>query len=129
MPKAHVIAILDDDASLREAVVDLITSVGFDAYGFESAESFLRSPQVDTTSCLITDVQMPGMSGPELQRHLLAQGRVLPIIFITAFPEKNTRARVTAAGAVAYLEKPFDGATLLSFLQSAMPPGEANALG
>lgn len=129
MPKAHVIAILDDDASLREAVVDLITSVGFDAYGFESAESFLRSPQVDTTSCLITDVQMPGMSGPELQRHLLAQGRVLPIIFITAFPEKNTRARVTAAGAVAYLEKPFDGATLLSFLQSAMPPGEANARG
>lgn len=129
MPQAHVIAILDDDASLRDAVVDLISSVGFEAYGFESAESFLRSPQVDTISCLITDVQMPGMTGPELQRHLLAQGRVLPIIFITAFPEKNTRARVTEAGALAYLEKPFDGATLLGFLQSAMLSAEAKAPG
>jgi FixJ family two-component response regulator len=107
-----LISIIDDDASLRCAIEDLACSLGFAACAFESAQDFLQSPHVGATSCLITDVQMPGMNGLELQRELLAQGHRMPIIFITAFPEKTIQARAAAAGAVAFLEKPFDGCSL-----------------
>jgi FixJ family two-component response regulator len=89
---------------------------------FESAEEFLRSPAADDTSCLVADVQMPGMNGLELQSHLLAQGRRLPIIFITAFPEQNARKRAQAAGALAFLDKPFDGGTMADLLSEALGP-------
>jgi FixJ family two-component response regulator len=80
----------------------------------------LRSPQASETSCLIADVQMPGMSGVELQSRLLAEGRRLPIIFVTAFPDENVRARALDAGAICFLTKPFDGSTLIRHLDAAL---------
>jgi FixJ family two-component response regulator len=123
-----VISIIDDDASVRIATDRLVRSLGYVTHTFASADEFLRSPQVDTTSCVIADVQMPGMSGLELQDLLRAQGRRLPIVFITAFPEENVRARAIAAGAVGFLTKPFDGATLIKSLEAALMArgGEAN---
>ncbi|SEF10292.1 Response regulator receiver domain-containing protein [Rhizobiales bacterium GAS191] len=118
--KVRIVSIIDDDASVRVAMEGLVRSLGFVACAFESAEDFLRSPRVDETSCLITDVQMPGMNGLELQSHLLAQGRRLPIIFITAFPEQSIRQRAQAAGALAFLEKPFDGETMVGLLHKAL---------
>ena len=97
-----------------------VRSLGFDAFVFESAEAFLTSLRIEDTSCLITDVQMPGMSGLELQRQLVTQGRRIPIIIITAFPEQSTRERALAAGAFAYLEKPFDGDTMGNLLRKAL---------
>jgi FixJ family two-component response regulator len=118
--KVGIVSIIDDDASVRDAMEGLVRSLGFIACAFESAEDFLRSPRAEDTACLITDVQMPGMNGLELQSHLLAQGRRLPIIFITAFPEQSIRRRAQAAGAVAFLEKPFDGGTMVSLLHEAL---------
>ena len=120
MSKAHTISIIDDDESVRSSIEDLVSSMGFAAHVFESAEDFLSSPDHDGTSCLITDLQMPGMSGQDLQRRLLAEGRRVPIIFITAFPEKRIRECVLAAGALAFLEKPFDGGELADLIQNAM---------
>src|SRR5258707_10214783 len=85
--KVRIVSIIDDDPSVRAAMEGLVRSLGFVACTFESAKDFLRSPRADDTSCLITDMQMPDMNGLELQSHLIAQGRRLPIIFITAFPE------------------------------------------
>ena len=128
MGELPVISIIDDDASVRIATDRLVRSLGYVTHTFASADEFLRSPQVDTTSCVIADVQMPGMSGLELQDLLRAQGRRLPIVFITAFPEENVRARAIAAGAVGFLTKPFDGATLIKSLEAALMArgGEAN---
>ena len=95
-------------------------SVGFVAYVFESAEEFLGSLWVDDTSCVITDVQMPGMNGFQLQSELVARGRRMPVIFITAFPEQSGRDRALAAGAFAYVEKPFDGQAMTSLLHRAL---------
>ncbi len=120
MSRVQVVSIIDDDASVRVAMEGLVRSLGFAACAFESAEDFLRSPRADDTSCLITDIQMPGMNGLELQDRLLAQGRRLPIIFITAYPEQSIRRRAEAAGAFAFLEKPFDGGTIASLLQLAV---------
>jgi FixJ family two-component response regulator len=117
----RIVSIIDDDASVRAAMEDLVNALGLMAYAFDSAEAFLSSPQIDTTSCLIADIQMPGMNGLELQSELLAQGRDrLPIIFITAFPERGIRERAEAAGAFAFLEKPFDGNALVGFLRAAL---------
>ena len=118
-----LISIIDDDASVRTATDRLVRSLGYVVRTFASADEFLRSPQVDTTSCIIADVQMPGMSGLELQDLLRAQGRRLPIIFITAFPEESARARAVAAGAICFLTKPFDGATLIKSLEAALGRG------
>ena len=99
-------------------------SIGFVARVFDSAEAFLRSPRLEGTSCLITDVQMPGMSGLELQSQLISRGLHVPIIMITGFPEQGARERALAAGAVAYLEKPFDGGAMSSLLRGVLaePP-------
>ena len=88
MPKSQIVSIVDDDASVRAAMQSLLRSLGFVAFVFESAEDFLRSPRVDDSSCLITDVQMQGMSGLDLQDRLIAQGSRIPNIFITAVPEQ-----------------------------------------
>lgn len=124
-----MISIVDDDASVRAATNRLVRSLGYVAFTFASADEFLRSPQLRDSSCVIADVQMPGMSGVDLQRHLRAQGCRLPIIFITAFPDESVRARALDAGAVCFLTKPFDGPTLIKYLDAALDghgdrPGE-----
>ena len=117
---APIISIVDDDESVRVATLKLVRVHGFAAHGFASAEEFLRSPRAGDTSCVITDVRMPGMSGVDLQSHLIAQGRRVPMIFITAFPEEGSVARAMAAGAICFLTKPFDGEKLISCLTEAL---------
>jgi FixJ family two-component response regulator len=119
-----VISIIDDDASVRLATNRLVRSLGYITHAFASADEFLRSPQVNATSCVIADIHMPGMDGVQLQRHLRAQGSRLPIIFITAFPDESIRARALEGGAVCFLAKPFDATTLIKCLDVAL--GEAS---
>jgi FixJ family two-component response regulator len=114
------ISIVDDDESMRCAVKSLVTSLGFDAYAFASAEEFLQSSRLDDTSCLITDLQMPGLNGVELQKSLLAQDRRIPIIFMTAFPEERMRTRAIEAGALGFLTKPFESETLINLIDRAI---------
>jgi FixJ family two-component response regulator len=115
-----LISIIDDDEAVRAATENLVRSLGFGASTFASAEEFLQSDWVGETSCLITDVNMPGMTGVELQSYLLSQGRDLPIIFITAFPEERIRLRVHEAGAVGFLSKPFDGGAMVQCIDKAL---------
>jgi FixJ family two-component response regulator len=117
-----MISIVDDDASVRDATVDLINSLGYTAAAFESAEKFLDSGQLKNTSCLITDQQLPGLSGTELQALLRVEGHRTPVIFITAFPRANDRERALGAGAIAYLVKPFEQAALVESLEVALKP-------
>jgi FixJ family two-component response regulator len=116
----QIVSIVDDDESVRAAMESLARSLGLVSFAFESAEDFLRSPQVDESACLITDVQMPGMSGLDLQDRLNAQGSRIPIILVTAFPEQAIRKRAEAGGALALLEKPFDGRTMIELLRRAL---------
>jgi FixJ family two-component response regulator len=120
LPDGPVISIVEDDESVRLAIKSLLNSVGLATHLFASAEEFLQSPYVSETSCLILDVQMPGMGGIELQRVLISQGLSTPIIFITAFPEERIRTRVLEAGAICFLSKPFDEQVLLDCLASAL---------
>jgi FixJ family two-component response regulator len=120
MRSSSLISIVDDDESNREATKGLIRSLGYQAATFSSAEEFLQSGSVDNTSCLIADVQMPGLSGIDLQRDLIARGVEMPTIFITAFPEEGTRRRALTAGAFGYLSKPFSEDSLLECLSSAL---------
>jgi FixJ family two-component response regulator len=115
-----VIAIVEDDASVRTATQSFVRSLGFTACTFEDAEEFMRSPRMREVSCLIADVQMPGMSGVELQSILCAQGRDTPIIFISAFQDEAIRGRAMKAGAVCFLSKPVDGQTLVEYLNKAL---------
>jgi FixJ family two-component response regulator len=115
-----IVSIIDDDPSVRQATDGLVRSLGYRAATFESAEDFLSSNLVADTSCLITDVQMPGLSGVELQSLLNARGTRVPIIFITAFPEERIRRSVLAAGAIGFLSKPFNEARLIEHLQTAL---------
>src|SRR4051812_2425779 len=102
-----MISIVDDDESVRETTKGLIRSLGYVAATFASAEDFLGSGRVQETACLISDVQMPGMSGIDLQSRLIADGHRLPVIFITAFPETRARAQALLRGALGFLSKPF----------------------
>jgi len=115
-----LISIIDDDESMRCAVKSLVTSLGLNAHAFASAEEFLRSPHVEHTSCLITDLQMPGLSGVELQKMLLAQDSNIPIIFMTAFPEERIRTRAIEAGALGFLSKPFESQMLINLIDKAI---------
>jgi FixJ family two-component response regulator len=119
-----MISIVDDDESVREATKGLVRSLGYTAATFASAEDFLQSNQVDDTSCLITDVQMPGLSGVELQSQLIAQGNSTPMIFVTAFPEERTRARALKAGAIGFLTKPFNEERLIEYIHAALAGSE-----
>ena len=105
----------------------LVRSLGFTAHTFASAEEFLRSKHVDETSCLIADVQMPGINGIELQSLVHAQGRRTPIVFITAFPEERIRVRAMRAGAIGFLSKPFDVAALIKCLDLAFQTNDSAA--
>src|SRR5215472_6516199 len=120
LQRAPIISIVDDDESMRCALKRLVASLGLKACTFASAEQFLQSPRLDDTACLITDLQMPRLNGIELQQSLLAQGRDIPIIFVTAFPEEWMRARAVEAGAFGFLGKPFDSSTLVGLIEKAV---------
>jgi FixJ family two-component response regulator len=114
-----LIAIVDDDASVCEALESLLKSIGFQTASFTSARSFLDSPQFPNVSCVVLDVSMPNMDGLELQRHL-ASTNPIPIIFITAHRDEKTRERALRAGAISFLNKPFSDEALIASLQSAL---------
>jgi FixJ family two-component response regulator len=115
-----LIAIVDDDESVRDAAINLFRSMGLGAIAFESAETFLGSGSIDEVSCLVLDVQMPGMDGLRLQSHLTSIGRNIPIIFVTGYAEDSARARALESGAICFLTKPFSEGDLLSGLHSAL---------
>jgi FixJ family two-component response regulator len=115
-----MISVVDDDASIRVATGNLLRSLGHTVCTFASAKEFLRSSRFADTSCVIADVQMPAMSGVELQAILLAQGHRVPFIFITAFPEETIRERTMKAGAIGFLTKPFDTLTLIKCLDTVL---------
>ena len=120
MPHTPVIAIVDDDESFLQATISFVRSLGYSAAAFPSADAFLNSNAVENTDCLITDLQMPGMSGIELQNYLLAEGNRVPVIFVTAFPETEARGDALRAGAVGFLGKPFGDENLISCLNKAL---------
>lgn len=120
MQEIPTISIVDDDASVRVATESLVRSLGYVACTFASAAEFLRSPHLGTTACVIADVAMPGMTGIEMQEVLITQGRRVPIIFITAFPEERMRKRALEAGAVCFLSKPFDARSMIECLGAAL---------
>ena len=122
----NLVSVVDDDESIRRTTRLLIESFGFRAAAFESAEGFLRSGQLDDTSCLIVDVQMPEMDGLQLQSRLAAEGCGIPIIFITAYDDKESRRRAMQAGAVAFLGKPFSDEQLLQTLRSTLRPDKGS---
>ncbi|WFU39418.1 response regulator [Bradyrhizobium sp. CB82] len=120
MAKKALIAIVDDDQSIRRSTTTLMTAFGFAARGFASAEEFLQSPELGETSCVISDVNMPGIGGLELQSRLASTHRRTPVIFITAFPDPRIQERALAGGAICFLTKPFDGETLLQCVDRAL---------
>lgn len=119
-----VISVVDDDAAVCRSTALLIESFGYRAAAFQSAESFLSFSQRDDTSCLLLDVQMPGMNGLELQKHLTTEGCTVPIIFITAFHEGESCRRAMEGGAVAFLAKPYGDEQLLQTIRSAITQGK-----
>jgi FixJ family two-component response regulator len=102
-----LIAVVDDDESMRDAIQSLVRSLGHNVSTFASADEYLKSEQVHDTSCIISDVQMPGLNGLDLQDHLIARGHCIPIIFLTGFPDDGVRARAMKAGAFGFFSKPF----------------------
>lgn len=120
MSEIPTISIVDDDGSVREAIESLMKSVGYNAKVFPSAGDFLKSGHLDDTGCLILDVQMPGMTGLELQDHLIATKSRIPIIFISAHCDAESRARALEAGAVGFLQKPFSEDALLNAINSSL---------
>jgi len=120
MIPCSLVSVVDDDESVRESLPDLLREFGFIARSFSSAEEFLASECVGQTNCLILDVGMPGMSGPELQRELKLRGQHIPIVFITAHRDESVRPQVLAQGAVACLFKPFSDTALLEALNTAL---------
>ena len=115
-----LVSVVDDDESVRESLPDLLKEFGLTARAFSSAEEFLASDCVDQTRCLILDVAMPGMSGPDLQRELKRRGHGIPIIFITFSTDKTVRPRLLELGAVECLFKPFSDTALLEALRVAL---------
>ena len=119
MTKRSLVCIVDDNESVREALPDLVRDAGYDVQSFASAEQFLRSPAVDQAACLVLDVGLSGMSGPDLHAELLRQGRRVPVVFITAQGDRTLPARLIAAGAAACLLKPFSDTALVEALDNA----------
>jgi FixJ family two-component response regulator len=120
LSSAPIISIVDDDASVGAAMSSLVRSIGYQACVFWSAKEFLTSSWLNVTSCLISDVQMPAMSGLELQEELAVRRPDMPVILITAYPEERIRKRAEAAGAVAFFSKPVDGHALKECLDAAL---------
>ena len=120
---SSLVSVVDDDESVRESLPDLVREFGFTAQAFSSAEEFLASDYIDQTKCLILDIGMPGMSGPDLQRELRLRGQRIPIVFITAHKDETVRPRLLAEGAVECLFKPFSDTALLDALNAALRGG------
>jgi FixJ family two-component response regulator len=118
--KTGLVAIVDDDESMRAAIQDLLSSVGIIARSFASAEEFLLSGLQTEAACLISDIRMPGMTGLELQTKLVAEGCRIPIIFITAYGNVRTRTQALEAGAVEFMVKPFDDERLIKTVRGAL---------
>ena len=123
LDQATLVSIVDDDESVREAMKSLDRSFGYRVETFGSAMEFLESAQVENTDCLVTDVQLPGLSGIELQNRLLLDGYHMPTIFISAFPNSQIEEWVVQRGAIAYLRKPFNDNELLEHLETAVKLG------
>jgi FixJ family two-component response regulator len=119
MAPGYLISIVDDDSSMRDALVGLFRSLGYDARGFASAEDFLACDDLKRFSCAITDIQMPGMNGFELKQRL-DERHALPVIMITARSEPDLRERAMSSGAAYFLRKPFDSETLVDCLEKAL---------
>jgi FixJ family two-component response regulator len=120
MKAGSVVCIVDDDESVRESLAELLLSAGIPTRAFASAEEFLAKSEPARTTCLILDVTMPGMSGPDLQERLLADAKRVPIVFITAMTEERVRSRALERGALAWLVKPFGDEELLNAVQVAI---------
>jgi FixJ family two-component response regulator len=120
MGERSLVSVVDDDESVRESLPDLLRQFGFAAEAFSSAEAFLASDVMSETSCLLLDIAMPGMSGPELQQELTRRRQKIPIVFITAHGDSTVRPRLLARGAVACLSKPFSEAALLDAIEAAL---------
>lgn len=116
-----LVSVVDNDESVRESLSDLLGELGFEAHVFSSAEEFLKSGDLNETNCLILDVAMPGMSGPELHDELRRRQARIPVIFITAQKDDSMRPRMLARGAVDCLFKPFSDTALLKALNAALP--------
>ena len=123
MLKPTLISIVDDDEPFRESVRELLVLLGYTVEAFPSAADFLASPLLPKTACLVSDVQMPGMTGVELHRHLVDAGYTIPTILVTAYPDEAVRDRVVKDGVVCYLSKPLDDDHLERCLRSALRPG------
>lgn len=124
MATRTLISVVEDDQPFRESMRKLMTVLGYTVEAFSSAAEFLKSPLVTETACLVTDVQMPGMSGVELHRHLVDTGHVIPTILVTAYPDDITRNRALKDGVVCYLSKPVDDEHLERCLRSALESGK-----
>jgi FixJ family two-component response regulator len=120
VPGKPLIAIVDDVEAVRSALQGLVRSMGFDGVAFASGTDFLNSPDVRRTACVISDVNMPGMTGPELHQQLVAQGSAVPVILITAYANDRVREQALRAGVVCYLTKPFDDDELIACLRVAL---------
>ena len=120
MAAVHLISIVDDDSSMREALVGLVRSLGHDARGFASAEDFLACDDIKQFSCAITDIQMPGMSGFDLKQRLDERHGSLPVIMITARSDPGLREKATSLGAACFLRKPFETEMLIDCLERAL---------
>jgi FixJ family two-component response regulator len=120
LQQTPLISIVDDDEAVREATKSLIRSLGYNAETFGSAEEFLAWTQIELTDCLITDVQMPGLSGMDLQDRLISEGHEMPTIFVTAFPDTKLENRALRGGAIAYLRKPIEESDLLEHIDTAL---------
>lgn len=120
MNRIGTIAIVDDDNGVRLSLSSLVRSLGYDVRVYGSAREFLNDRESADPDCVITDIQMPQMTGEQLQAELISAGRMLPMIFMTAFPAQATRARVMAAGACVFLEKPVEGDTIAGVLAAAL---------
>jgi FixJ family two-component response regulator len=121
--KGSLVSVVDDDESVRESLPDLLREFGFTARAFSSAEEFLASDSLGQTQCLVLDVSMPGMSGPDLVRELERRRKKIPVVFITAHSDETIRPSVLAQGAVACLAKPFSDTALLDALNVALRAG------
>jgi len=124
MSKRPLVSVVDDSDSVRESLPDLLQEFGFTAQAFSSAEEFLASKAENATSCLVLDIGLPGMSGPDLQQELIRRGNAIPIVFITAQRDTSLRPRLLARGAVACLLKPFTDDALLEAINSALEKRE-----
>lgn len=120
MPTADQVAIIDDDESLRLALVGLVRSLGMEARGYASAEAFLESGDAKRFAAIITDIQMAGMSGIELKQHLAGRQCKLPVIMITARPDPSLEEKAMTAGAVAFLRKPFEASVLIGLMEKTL---------